>query len=441
MEHETRSNLLLKTRTGRLCARRFGLVAVAVFVLFGLSACDSMRKMTSYMTTKFRELPSFGIDPQPAGTLDPPIVVIPLQGTDWPGRSVLADRMAETLRKTTPNVRTAEVPDNRSQTVAGRIEETETRDSVIWMTVAWEYRDVDGQLIGHHRQISVIDRNLWESASTEAVNLMVMETIPKLSRMLVEYSGRSPTTTADAASARPAARARQVPDMVATHHAAYAPTADPSSARDVIDDMPLPPDLPSAAILAAIAPPSLPRAMAPPAPLPPTPPAREVAKPPVNTVPPPKTLAAWTNPVIIVRHVEGAPGDGNQSLTIAIRDALKGRDLQVTDDPRQAAFVLQGQVAIGPPAGGRQPAKIVWHVTTHNGGLVGKATQENAIPAGSLDGAWGQVAYLIANAAVDGIQELFGHGPGRRPSVSAVAVPPTPPLRQVPGRAPPPPAR
>lgn len=399
-----------------------------------------MRKMTSYVTTKFRELPSFGIDPQPAGTLDPAIVVIPLQGTDWPGRSVLADRMAEMLRKTNPNVRTAEVPDNRSQTIAGRIEETETRDEVIWMTVAWEYRAVDGQLIGHHRQISVVDRNLWESASAEAVNLMVTESIPKLSRLLVEYTGRGPTATAEAASARPAARAKQVPDMVATHHAAYAPTADPSS-RDVIDDMPLPPDLPPPAAFAAIAPASVPRTMVPPAPLPPTPPAREVAKPAVNPVPPPKAMAAWTNPVIIVRHVDGAPGDGNYSLTLAIREALRARDLQVTDDPRQAAFVLQGQVVIGPPTGGRQPAKIVWHVTTHNGGLVGKATQENAIPAGSLDGPWGQVAYLIANAAVDGIQELFGHGPGRRPSVSAVAVPPTPPLPQVPGRAPPPPAR
>jgi hypothetical protein len=440
MGQKTGSHPSPQTRTGRPPAYRRGLIAVAVLALVGLSGCDSMRKMTSYVTNKFRELPSLGVDPQPAGTLDPPIVVIPLQGTDWPGRSVLADRMAETLRKTNPNVRTAEVPDGRSQTIAGRIEETETRDAVIWMTVAWEYRTADGQLIGHHRQISVVDRNLWESASAEAVNLMVTESIPKLSRILVEYTGRSPTTTAEVASARPAARARQVPDMVATHHAAYAPTADPSS-RDVIDDLPLPPDLPPSAALAAIVPPGVPRATAPPAPLPPTPPAREVARPPVNTVPPSKALAAWTNPVIIVRHVEGAPGDGNQSLTLAIREALRARDLQVTDDPRQAAFVLQGQVAIGSPAGGRQPAKIVWHVTTHNGGLVGKATQENAIPAGSLDGPWGQVAYLIANAAVDGIQELFGHGPGRRPSISAVAVPPTPPLPQVPGRAPPPPAR
>lgn len=440
MGQDTGSHLSMSPRTGFPPARRVFPVAVMILALLGLAACDSMRKMTSYVTTKFRELPSFNVDPQPAGTVDPSIVVIPLQGTDWPGRSVLADRMAEMLRKTNPNVRTAEIPDNRSQTIAGRIEETETRDEVIWMTVAWEYRAADGQLIGYHRQVSVVDRNLWESASTEAVNLMVTESIPKLSRMLVEYTGRTPPATAETSPARPAARPKQVPDMVATHHAAYAPTADPSS-RDVIDDMPLPPDLPPPAAFAAIAPASLPRPVVPPAPLPPTPPAREVAKPAVNPVPPPKAMAAWTNPVIIVRHVEGAPGDGNQSLTLAIREALRARDLQVTDDPRQAAFVLQGQVVIGPPAGGRQPAKIVWHVTTHNGGLVGKATQENAIPAGSLDGPWGQVAYLIANAAVDGIQELFGHGPGRRPSMSAVAVPPTPPLPQVPGRAPPPPAR
>jgi hypothetical protein len=417
--------------------RQVRVVATASLVAVALAGCDSMRKMTSYVTDKFRELPSLSVNPQPAGVVDPPIVVIPLQGTDWPGRSVLADRMAEMLRKGgNPNVRTAEYPDHRSQTVAGRIEETETRDAVIWMTVAWEYRSADGTLLGHHRQVAVVDRTLWESASGEAVNLMVTESVPKISRMLIEFAGGRPAReTASAAGGAPPARQRPSPAMVATHHAAYAPTSD---TRDVIDDMTLPADLPALPPVAAALSPLPPRA--PPSSL--TLPAREVAKPPVNPVPPPRTQAAWANPVIIVREVEGAPGDGNETLTIAIRQALTTRELQVTEDPRQAAFVLKGQVAIGPPANGRQSARIVWNVTTHNGGLVGKATQENAIPAGSLDGAWGQVAYLIANAAVDGIQELFGHGPGRRISASAVgAPPPTPPLRQVPGRAPPPPAR
>jgi len=75
-------------------------------------------------------------------------------------------------------------------------------------------------------------------------------------------------------------------------------------------------------------------------------------------------------------------------------------------------------------------------VTTVSGGQVGRAVQENTIPAGTLNGAWGQVAVMVANAAADGVEELFG-----RPSTRKArnTLPPTPLLPVVPGRAPPPP--
>ena len=43
-----------------------------------------------------------------------------------------------------------------------------------------------------------------------------------------------------------------------------------------------------------------------------------------------------------------------------------------------------------------------------DGDEVGKAVQENAIKAGSLNGAWGRVADIVSSAAITGIQELFG---------------------------------
>ena len=60
------------------------------------------------------------------------------------------------------------------------------------------------------------------------------------------------------------------------------------------------------------------------------------------------------------------------------------------------------------PINGRQQARIVWSVNTIDGDEVGKAVQENAVRAGSLNGSWGRVATIVSSAAITGIQELFG---------------------------------
>jgi len=152
--------------------------------------------------------------------------------------------------------------------------------------------------------------------------------------------------------------------------------------------------------------------------------------------PPP---VVWSRPSFLIRSVEGAPGDGNVSLTNAMKAALRKRDLTVTDDPRQAGFIIQGRVEVGPAVNGRQQAKIVWAVNTISGEEVGKAVQENAVKAGSLDGPWGRIAEIVSHAAVTGIQELFGVGEKQSSRLDLPPVPPLPDLPREPGRAPPPP--
>ncbi len=49
-----------------------------------------------------------------------------------------------------------------------------------------------------------------------------------------------------------------------------------------------------------------------------------------------------------------------------------------------------------------------------DGKEIGQVSQENAVPAGSLDGKWGDTAYDVATAAVGGIVELFQASQGRR---------------------------
>ena len=105
---------------------------------------------------------------------------------------------------------------------------------------------------------------------------------------------------------------------------------------------------------------------------------------PVAAAPPP---VSWGRPDFLIKAVKGAPGDGNEALTRAMKKALRNSDLTVTEDPRQAKFVIQGKVEISAPVNGRQQARIVWAVTTMDGDEVGKAVQENVIKAGSLNGA------------------------------------------------------
>ena len=44
------------------------------------------------------------------------------------------------------------------------------------------------------------------------------------------------------------------------------------------------------------------------------------------------------------------------------------------------------------------------------GGEIGTVGLENDVPAGLLDGAWGDVAYMIAVSAQAGIMELVARG-------------------------------
>jgi hypothetical protein len=109
--------------------------------------------------------------------------------------------------------------------------------------------------------------------------------------------------------------------------------------------------------------------------------------------------------------VTGAPGDGGESLAKAITELLKKQDLVITTDPQaKADLVLDADVAISKPRAGKQNVKLLWHVRRKDGDEIGTVGQENDVPTGLLDGAWGDVAYMVAVSAQDGIMELVARG-------------------------------
>jgi hypothetical protein len=120
---------------------------------------------------------------------------------------------------------------------------------------------------------------------------------------------------------------------------------------------------------------------------------------------------AGGRPRLLIGGVEGAPGDGGQSLPRAIAEILKRQDIVLLTDPQaKADLVLDADVAVAPPKAGKQHVKIVWRLRRKDGSEIGTVGQENDVPTGLLDGPWSDVAYMVAASAQDGIMQLVARG-------------------------------
>ncbi len=113
-------------------------------------------------------------------------------------------------------------------------------------------------------------------------------------------------------------------------------------------------------------------------------------------------------PRIVLSGVKGAPGDGNRSLARALASVLTQRGFLVVEQPIQGDSVAEGLVAVTPAGTNREQITLTWQLLDGpQGAKLGEVQQGNVIPAGSLDGKWGDTAALIAVGAADGILDLL----------------------------------
>ncbi len=120
---------------------------------------------------------------------------------------------------------------------------------------------------------------------------------------------------------------------------------------------------------------------------------------------------------VYLKAVTGAPGDGNEALARQIRLRLPqlGEVMQDTQD--KADFTLEGDVATAPGAGGTTRVEIQWIVTDAAGVERGRIVQLNEVPQGTLDGLWGDVAYVVAQEAAGGVKDvILNQIGGRKPA-------------------------
>lgn len=111
---------------------------------------------------------------------------------------------------------------------------------------------------------------------------------------------------------------------------------------------------------------------------------------------------------LVVLPIEGAPGDGGESLRRALERQLSLAELPTADSPSTGDLVVRGRVALRPAGQAMQQVTIVWTLEeAGRGGTLGEVSQANRVPAGSLDGAWGPAAEGVAEGAADGLFDLL----------------------------------
>ncbi|WP_043831824.1 hypothetical protein [Muricoccus aerilatus] len=110
--------------------------------------------------------------------------------------------------------------------------------------------------------------------------------------------------------------------------------------------------------------------------------------------------------------VRGAPGDGNQALAARMQEFLAGKGLVVQDGAEGAAFAVSGEVTMAPAADRKQRVEILWKVSRRDGHDLGRALQLNEVPGGSLNGLWGDVAYVVAEEASVAVRDIIANAGG-----------------------------
>ena len=111
-------------------------------------------------------------------------------------------------------------------------------------------------------------------------------------------------------------------------------------------------------------------------------------------------------PQVDLRPVQGAPADGNEALTRAMRETLHTAGYRLAAE--NAELILHGSVLISPGKGGLEHVEVIWTVVRPGNSLpVGTIKQVNELPFGTTQLSWEGIAPEIAHGAIDGLSELI----------------------------------
>lgn len=120
-------------------------------------------------------------------------------------------------------------------------------------------------------------------------------------------------------------------------------------------------------------------------------------------------------PSVSVGEVTGVPGDGGRALARALEFNLRRADVTLADAPDKATHVIVAAVTIAAPRGNppnqTRNVDVRWIVRGADRQEVGQVRQTNDVPAGQVERNWSEIAYAVADAAVEGLTNLLSRAP------------------------------
>jgi hypothetical protein len=114
-------------------------------------------------------------------------------------------------------------------------------------------------------------------------------------------------------------------------------------------------------------------------------------------------------PSVSIKPVEGAPGDGRESLRLAVLQSLVDNGVRRDDVTPEVTITCQ-MISAAYDAN-LQKVEIVWRALDRDGKELGTVRLDNTIPNGALDGPWGPTAFAIAGAALNDLLTLLASYP------------------------------
>jgi hypothetical protein len=143
---------------------------------------------------------------------------------------------------------------------------------------------------------------------------------------------------------------------------------------------------------------------------------------------------------VFVPPVTGAPGDGNDSLTVQMRRELVKHGEVVQETASGVDFTVAGHVNAVPIAGGQLRVEIQWRMSDASGHDLGMVLQLNEVPPDTVTGYWGDVALAVAQEAAGGVHETLMKDSGHRATETKPAAQTSTQAAPVSTQAPPSPA-
>ncbi|MQX36581.1 hypothetical protein [Roseospira navarrensis] len=298
------------------------------------------------------------------------VTVLPVAGAPPPLDRLIAEDLAARLRaREIPAVeRDAPTADTAGLRLAGWLQEVlpepgaDGAGSLMRVTVLWNLTASDGTVLDQTRQTLRIPSRDWAAMDAPVAARVAADASASVAALVLgEAAGPSrpagPTGVASRAPAPPSPSAEPAPPPQAPAGTEAAPTPPPQRPPQREE----PPAAPSVSALV----------MAPP-------------------------------------EVTRAPGDGKQALEAALTRLFRFNGVTIAEGPADDRLRVRGAVEVLPSTlAGQERVSIVWDLLDVDGESLGRINQENLIPKGALDGAWGETAALIAEGAAMGVGEIL----------------------------------